>query len=142
MQANLHSKGKSKGEILEAILYVEEVTAKGKGKGSSAGVEAEAPPPPPPDGHGGGAPPPPPPPPPGEVSEPEVVGRVLHEPKQMPKMPAAPKAAVPKQEEMASKGGGRKPPEPAKPPLTPPPSSARIPVEGHFESHLFDDRFL
>ena len=43
--------------------------------------------------------------------EPEAVGRVVHEPKQMPKT-TAPKPAAPKQEEFAPKGGATKPPEP------------------------------
>lgn len=66
--------------------------------------------------------------------EPEAVGRVVHEPKQMPKT-TAPKPAAPKQEEFAPKGGATKPPEPAKPPSTAIATSAKLPGAGHFVSN-------
>eukprot|EP00434_Breviolum_minutum_P046058 symbB.v1.2.041457.t1/scaffold8228.1/size7185/1 len=153
-QEGLHQKGKSKGDILQSILFFAQQSGKGGAKGKDWGSkekgqgESSSGVPPPPPGDGAGAPPPPPPPPeetgvggegmsepePETRREPEAVGRVVHEPKQMPKT-TAPKPAAPKQEEFAPKGGATKPPEPAKPPSTAIPTSAKLPEAGHFVSN-------
>ena len=153
-QEGLHQKGKSKGDILQSILFFAQQSGKGGAKGKDWGSkekgqgESSSGVPPPPPGDGAGAPPPPPPPPeetgaggegmsepePETRREPEAVGRVVHEPKQMPKT-TAPKPAAPKQEEFAPKGGATKPPEPAKPPSTAIPTSAKLPGAGHFVSN-------